>query len=300
MGAVNSSDFRNLVRSFLSSRRARISPEQAGFAVGGRRRVPGLRREEVALLAGVSTEWYIRLEKGHIAEISDDVLDAVAQALRLDGEERAYLFDLARSARSAQGGHLTSWPERKQPVPDQVQWMLDSITLSAAFVTNGHWDILASNALGKALFSPMFESVTTRSAGITNVARFHFLDPGAPDFYADWATAATSIVALLLATGGRRPHDAGLQRLICDLTSESAEFGRRWATHDILIHHRGRKAFVHPDAGRTDLAYYSLDLPTADDAGLILTTYTAEPGSASEDRLRFLASWTAPDPVGRP
>src|SRR5690242_16236058 len=162
-------DNRAEIREFLASRRAKVSPEQVGLpAGGGKRRVPGLRREEVAVLAGVSTEWYTRLEKGHIVGVSEDVLAAVARALRLDEEERTYLSHLARASRPA-GCPVPLRPEA--PLPAQVQWMLDAMTLSPAFVTNGRWDVLAANALGRALYSPL--------NGQVNIARYHFLDAGA-------------------------------------------------------------------------------------------------------------------------
>ncbi|GAA2568239.1 helix-turn-helix transcriptional regulator [Winogradskya consettensis] len=282
---MTKNDTRADVRDFLASRRARLSPAQVGLPSGTRRRVPGLRREEVAVLAGVSTEWYTRLEKGHIAEVSDEVLNAVARALQLDAEEKTYLSDLARLARPAEKG----CPRRSRPaeLPPQVQWMLDAMTMSPAFVTNGRWDVLASNALGRALYAPVLGDGQ-------NIARFHFLDPGAHDFYADWETAATTIVSLLRADAGRNPCDRDLRALVGELSTVSPEFRTRWAAHDILLHNRGTKTFLHPDAGVIELAYCSLELPTGDGSQL-LTTYTAEPGSPSEDKLRLLASWTAPE-----
>lgn len=190
-------DNRDDIRDFLASRRARITPEQVGLPPGGgRRRVPGLRREEVAVLAGVSTDWYTRLEKGHISGVSEDVLEAVARALQLDDAERTYLFDLARAARPTK---RTPPRRRKQAkVRPRVQWMLDSMTSSAAFVRNGRMDILAINPLGRALYSPMF--VDERKPA--NLARFHFLDPSAQDFVPDWDGAANITVALLRAEAG--------------------------------------------------------------------------------------------------
>ena len=200
--SVDGVDNRSDIRDFLASRRARITPEQAGLLPGGgRRRVPGLRREEVAVLAGVSTDWYTRLEKGHIAGVSEDVLEAVARALQLDEAERTYLFDLARAAARPTARHSAA---RKAPIQPRVQWMLDSMTGSAAFVANGRLDILATNTLGWALHSPLFDN-PRRPA---NFARFQFLDPRARDFYEDWEGAANITVALLRAEAGRDPHDA--------------------------------------------------------------------------------------------
>jgi transcriptional regulator with XRE-family HTH domain len=280
-------DNRSDIRDFLTSRRARITPQQAGLLPGGgRRRVPGLRREEVAVLAGVSTDWYIRLEKGHIAGVSEDVLEAVARALQLDEAERTYLFDLARAA--AKPARAPQRRSRTQIQP-RVQWMLDSMTGSAAFVANGRLDIVASNSLGWALHAPMFD-VPGRAA---NFARFQFLDPRARDFYPDWDGASRITAALLRAEAGRRPHDAQLRELVGELSTVSEEFRTRWAAHDVRIHHNGAKQFRHPVVGTLDLGYCTLALPAEDAADLRLTIYTAEPGSPSEDGLKLLASWAA-------
>jgi transcriptional regulator with XRE-family HTH domain len=280
-------DNRSDIRDFLATRRARITPEQAGLLPGsGRRRVPGLRREEVAVLAGVSTEWYTRLEKGHIAGVSEDVLEAVARALQLDEAERTYLFDLARAAIKP-----TRSPQRRSSahVQPRVQWMLDSMTGSAAFVANGRLDIVAANSLGRALHSPLF-GAPRRPA---NFARFQFLDPRARDFYPDWEGAANITVALLRAEAGRFPGDAQLRELVGELSTVSEEFRTRWAAHNVRIHHNGAKQFHHPVVGTVDLNYCTLDLPTEDRSDLRLTIYTAEPGSPSEDALKLLASWAA-------
>jgi transcriptional regulator with XRE-family HTH domain len=281
-------DNRSDIRDFLTTRRAKLTPEQAGLpAGGGRRRVAGLRREEVAVLAGVSTEWYTRLEKGHISGVSDDVLEAVARALQLDEAERIYLFDLARAARPA---NRTPRRRRKQAeVRPRVQWMLDSMTGSAAFVRNGRMDILAINALGRALYSPMFADDRTPA----NIARYQFLDPTAQDYFPDWDGAANVTVALLRAEAGRDPHNKELRQLIGELSTLSDEFRARWAAHNVRIHRTGRKQFHHPVVGLVDLVYHSLDLAADDDWVLDLTIYTAEPGTPSEDRLKLLASWAA-------
>lgn len=279
-------DNRSDIRDFLTSRRARITPEQAGLLPGGgRRRVAGLRREEVAVLAGVSTDWYIRLEKGHIAGVSEDVLEAVARALQLDEAERQYLFDLARAAKPAR----TPQRRSKARIKPQVQWMLDSMTGSAAFVANGRLDIVATNTLGWALHFPLFDN-PRRSA---NFARFQFLDPRARDFYRDWNGAANITVALLRAEAGRRPDDAGLRELVGELSTVSEEFRTRWAAHNVRIHHNGSKHFHHPVVGGIDLTYSTVDLPSEDASDLRLTIYTAEPGTPAEDGLKLLASWAA-------
>ncbi|WP_369138702.1 helix-turn-helix transcriptional regulator [Modestobacter versicolor] len=283
-------DNRSDIRDFLTTRRARITPQQAGLLPGGgRRRVPGLRREEVAVLAGVSTDWYTRLEKGHIAGVSEDVLAAVARALQLDEAERVYLLDLARAARP------TRTPQRRSraAIEPRVQWMLDSMTGSAAFVANGRLDIVATNTLGRALHAPMFDG-PRRPA---NFARFQFLDPQARDYYPDWAGAANVTVALLRAEAGRRPHDTQLRELVGELSTVSDEFRTRWAAHDVRIHHNGAKQFRHPVVGGLDLTYCTLELP-AGHPGLRLTIYTAEPGTPSEDGLKLLASWAATRSTG--
>ena len=286
-------DNRSDIRDFLASRRARITPEQAGLLPGGgRRRVPGLRREEVAVLAGVSTDWYIRLEKGHIAGVSEDVLEAVARALQLDEAERIHLFNLARAAKPARASQRRG----KAQIPPRVQWMLDSMTGSAAFVANGRLDILATNTLGRALHAPMFDD-PRRPA---NFARFQFLDPRARDYYQDWDAAANVTVALLRTEAGRDPLRQGPAR------------ARRRAVHRErgVPHPLGRAQRPHPPLrgqavppsrrrrARADLPHRR---PAhADHGKLALTMYTAEPGTPSEDALKLLASWAATDATPTP
>ena len=289
---ANPSDNRSDIRDFLAIRRARLTPEQVGLPTGGnRRRVAGLRREEVAVLAGVSTDWYTRLEKGHIAGVSEDVLEAVARALQLDEAERLHLFDLARAAKPSRA------PQRRgrARVEPRVQWMLDSMSGSAAFVANGRMDILAANTLARALYSPVFDD-PRRPA---NIARFQFLDPRARDYHTDWDGAANVTVALLRTEAGRDPHDRDLRELVGELSTVSEAFRTRWAAHDVRIHHAGAKQFRHPAVGTLELVYHSLDLPTQDHGKLTLTVYTAEPGSPSEDALKLLASWAATDAAVR-
>ncbi len=279
-------DTRSETRDFLTSRRARITPEEVGLPSYGSRRVPGLRREEVATLAGVSVDYYNRLERGNLGGASESVLDALAGALRLDEAERAHLFDLARSSHPSARGRRRSTKPNVRP---SVQWMLDSMTGSAAFVADGRLDILATNTLGWALHSPLFAG-PRRPA---NFARFQFLDPNAHDFYLDWEKAANITVALLRAEAGRRPHDAQLRELVGELSTVSEEFRTRWAAHNVRIHHSGAKQFHHPVVGTVDLDYCTLDLPAEERSDLRLTIYTAEPGSPSEDGLKLLASWAA-------
>ena len=281
---------RGEIRAFLASRRAKITPAQAGLPTSPRRRVAGLRREEVAVLAGVSTEWYTRLEKGHIAGVSEDVLDAVARALRLDDDERTYLFDLARSSRRAS---RTPTRRRDVEIPPRVHWLLDSMTMSSAFVRNGRTDVVAGNPLARALLAPMFDSTTIDKHGRPNIARYIFLDPGAQDFFVDWDAAGKNTAALLRAEVGREPRDRALRELIGELSTLSPEFRSHWAAHDVLIHHDGIKRLQHPDVGHLELTFQSLDLPLPGRAVHDLVIYTAEPGTASEDRLKLLASWAA-------
>ncbi|MEV5104092.1 helix-turn-helix transcriptional regulator [Streptomyces massasporeus] len=284
------SDNRADIRDFLARRRARLTPEQVGLPAGGRRRVPGLRREEVAVLAGVSTEWYTRLEKGHIGGVSEDVLDAVARTLQLTEDERTYLFDLAKAA---QPGPATRRRRKPVEIPPRVQWLLDSITLSAAFVTNGRLDMVATNALARALFAPMIDSAVTSERGRPNFARFYFLERGSHEFVDDWDAAAKITVALLRAEAGRFPNDRALRELVGELSTVSDEFRTRWAAHNVRIHHGGVKRFHHPEAGFLELTYQPMDLPVSVHEAHSLTIYTAEPGTAYEDRLKLLASWAA-------
>ncbi|MEU6751261.1 helix-turn-helix transcriptional regulator [Spirillospora sp. NPDC046719] len=289
----NRADNRSEIRGFLTSRRARLAPERVGLPTSRRRRVPGLRREEVAALAGVSTEWYTRLEKGHIGGVSEDVLEAVARALLLDEDERTYLLDLARAARPAR---RAARRRRRNDVeiPASVQWMVDSMTMAPAFVRNGRLDIVASNALCRALYSPMFDSGTTADRGCANFPRYFFLDPGSSHFFVDWEEGAKATVAVLRAEAGREPHDRALRELVGELSTLSPEFRTMWASHDVRIHHGGVKRLDHPEVGRLELAFRSLNLPLAQGAVHDLTVYAAEPGTPSEDRLKVLASWTAP------
>ena len=286
-------DNRMEVREFLATRRAKISPEQAGVPLySHRRRVPGLRREEVAQFAGVSTDYYTRLEKGNLGGASDSVLDAIAGALQLDDAERAHLFDLARAAR----GTAAREPRRRgQPrVRLSMQRVLESMATAPAFIRNGRLDVLAVNPLGRALYAPVFDD-TVRTA---NLARFCFLDPRADDFYPDWDEAANTTVALLRTEAGRAPCDRALTELVGELATRSDAFRTRWAAHNVRLHRTGAKHFHHPVVGDLSLAFDAMELPA--DSGLTLTAYTAEPGTASAEKLSLLASWSAPIPEPGP
>jgi transcriptional regulator with XRE-family HTH domain len=273
------------VSEFLTSRRARITPEQAGLHSYGGRRVPGLRREEVAVLAGVSVPYYTRLERGDLNGVSEGVLEAVARALQLDDAERTHLHDLARAAHPA-----PARPRRRrarQRVRPEVHWTLDAITGAAAFVGNDRLDLLAENALGRALYSELF----AMPARPVNMARFVFLDPRAEATYGDWDRIATETVAILRSAAGRDPFDRDLSDLVGELATQSETFRTRWATHDVRFHNSGVKHFNHPVVGELQLAFNRLEL--AADPGLTIFTYAAEPGSRSEEALRFLGSWAA-------
>ena len=276
-------DVRKEASEFLRSRRAKVTPDQVGLpAWGVRRRVQGLRREEVALLAGVSVEYYVRLERGNLAGVSDSVLDAVASALRFDEAERAHLFDLARACESHhRAGHQ---PGRTARPP--VQWLLDSMPDTAAYVRNARTDILASNTLGRALYAPVFDM-----PGRPNIARFLFLDPRGPEFFIEWQKVAAESAALLRTLAGENPYDKGLTQLVGELSTRSELFRSLWATHDVRQHFTGVKKFHYPIAGDLTLSYESL-APTADPA-LRLNAYVAEPGTESAQRLALLASWAA-------
>ena len=278
-------DTRTEIREFLTARRARITPDQVGLPDYGARRVPGLRREEVAVLAGVSVPYYTRIERGDMSGASESVLQALARALQLDDAERAHLFDLARAAQPRVA------PPRRRRARDEVrpsvQHILDAITGAAAFVRNGRLDILAANALGLALYSEMFASAGPPA----NSARFIFFDPRSQDFYADWDKAANDTVAVLRAEAGRDPYDRGLSDLVGELSTRSDAFRTRWARHDVRQHITGIKHFHHPVVGDVSLTYDRLEL--AADPGLTMFAYTAEPGSKSAEALSLLGSWAA-------
>ena len=273
------------IRDFVTSRRARITPEQAGLRSFGSRRVPGLRREEVAVLAGVSVPYYTRLERGDMSGVSESVLEALARALELDDAERAHLFDLARAAQPT-----VARPRRrraKQRVRPEVQWTLEAITGAAAFVGNARLDILAANELGRALFSEMYAG----PARPVNNARFVFLDPRAEAFYGEWERVAGECVAILRWAAGRDPYDRVLSDLVGELATQSEAFRSRWAAHDVRFHNTGVKRFHHPVVGDLTLTFETMELSA--DPGLMLFVYTAEVGSKSEEALNLLASWTA-------
>jgi transcriptional regulator with XRE-family HTH domain len=278
-------DTRSEIREFLTSRRAKLTPDQVGLPAYGPRRVPGLRREEVAVLAGISAPYYTRLERGDMHGVSESVLAALARALMLDDAERGHLFDLARAAQPATA------PRRRRPARERirpsVQHILDAITGAAAFVRNDRLDLLAANPLGHALYSVMF----TDAVRAPNSARFIFLDPRAHNLYTHWDRAADDVVAVLRASAGRDPHDRDLTDLVGELSTQSDDFRTRWARHDVRQHITGIKHYHHPVVGDLDLTYDRLDLVA--DPGLTIFTLTAEPGTRSAEGLNLLGSWTA-------
>lgn len=277
-------DNRAEVRQFLTSRRAKLTPDAVGLPPGTNRRVPGLRRSEVALLAGVSNEYYAKLERGQIAGASESVLFALAQALLLDDAERAHLFDLARAA--AHGPARSRRKTAPITVRPSMQQMLDSITGGAAMVRNGRMDIIAVNALGRAM-----QSLALESPGDGNLARFAFLDPRAHDFHPNWDKAADITVGILRTEAGRDPYDRELQDLVGELSTRSDEFRTRWGAHDVRQHGAGVKQFVHPVVGELELGYE--DLQFVQHPGLTFLVYFPQPGSDSFDRMQLLAAWQA-------
>ena len=281
-------DNRVEVREFLISRRAKITPQQAGLPEVGTRRVPGLRRGEVAALAGVSIEYYSKLERGSLAGASASVLDAIARALQLDDAERTHLFHLAHAADGTSaimrpGRRTTRWMPRPT-----LQWALDAITTGPAIVRNGRMDLLATNHLGRAMHSSLYES---NPAGNPNFTRYTFLDDDSHRFYPNWDLAADTCVAILRTEAGRDPHDKGLHDLVGELSTRSEDFRRRWSTHNVRLHGAGTKQFHHHVVGDLTLAYESLDMVA--EPGLTMTIYAAEPNSPTADALALLASWAA-------
>jgi transcriptional regulator with XRE-family HTH domain len=269
------------LRDYLRSRRARISPAEAGLPTAPNRRVPGLRREEVAMLAGVCVDYYVRLERGRDINVSEAVLDAVARALRLDDTERGHLFTLARRR-----------PTRRRPTPPQrvrpsLRRIVEGMTDLPAILVGHRSDILASNRLAHALYTD-FGVLPRRER---NMARYLFLDESARDLHGDWAGVARSTVAGLHLYAGNHPDDPRLAELVGELSVRDKDFRRWWADHDVVRRASGTKSYHHPIAGDLTLDYEVFH-PT-EDPDLLLGLYSPQPGSPSEHALRLLASWTA-------
>lgn len=274
------------ISEFLTSRRAKVTPEQAGLpAYGTNRRVSGLRREEVALLAGISVEYYTRLERGAATGVSESVLDGVASALQLDDAERMHFENLIRAA------DAPSVAGRRRPARTTVrpglQRVLDSMAGAPAYVRNGRSDLLSANALGRALYAPVFDM----AEAVPNVARYVFLSPTAQDFFTDFDRVESEAVAILRAEAGRDPHDKQLTLLVGELSTRSERFRQLWARHDVSLHRTGSKRLHHPIVGDLTLSYEAFDLPA--DPGQRINVYTAEPGSPDAESLGLLASWAS-------
>lgn len=274
------------VRDFLTSRRGRLTPERAGIIGGGRRRVPGLRREEVAMLARVSTDYYVRMERGNLSGVSQEILDAVAAALRLSDVETEHLHDLARATASESAVRSPQSPAIATLRPS-LQRMLDAVTGAAAYVSNPRQDLIATNPLARALFSPVLDDPAVHG----NIARFIFLSTASRPFYPDWNDAARNTVAAIRFAAAQNPHDKPLTNLIGELVTRSDDFRHRWAAHEVRSHTAGNKRIVHPDVGDLDVVYERVDLPGTESWQIFI--YTVEPNSPSEERLRLLGSLAA-------
>lgn len=270
------------------TRRARVSPDAAGIPAGSNRRVEGLRRSEVASLAGVSVEYYSKLERGAIAGASGAVIEAVSRALQLSDAEHSHLLDLARNADGipSSGRHRRRSSKVGPPRPS-LEWALASITDAVAVVRDQRQNLLAFNDLGKAFYSPLIGD----GGRVPNFARFQFLDPAAHDFYPDWDLFADMCVAVIRAEAGRDPHDKGIQDLVGELSTRSEHFRTLWAAHNVRTHGSGTKRFHHPIVGDLTLVFEELAITA--EPGQVLLIYSAEPGSPSAERLRLLASWAA-------
>jgi transcriptional regulator with XRE-family HTH domain len=273
------------VREFLISRRAHVTPDQAGLPdYGGNRRVPGLRREEVAALAGVSLDYYTQLERGNIRGASESVLNAIAQALQLNDVEREHLFDLARTTPAARGRRLA-----KPSVRPSVQRVLDNLAVPAV-AFSAQQNLIAANLMGRALFAPHFE------AEKPNMARFIFLDPRARDFYVDWPLARSMTAAMLRLEAGRDPLNHDLTALIGELSTLSPQFRQDWAEQDVHEHRTGQKIYRHPEVGEMDITFDVFELPG--EPGLAICTYSVEEGTPSADKFALLASWAVTQEFG--
>ncbi|WP_406478210.1 helix-turn-helix transcriptional regulator [Streptomyces sp. NBC_01615] len=275
---------------FLRSRRARVTPERAGLAEDGRaRRVPGLRRDEVARLAGVSTEYYTRLEQGRAGNPSPEVVESLARVLQLDFAEREHLTDLL--ARPTPARRTPTAPQRVRP---GLHLMLQTLEHVPAFVLGRRTDVLASNRLARAVLTDFDALPATQR----NLARYYLLDPEARERVGDWARIAAETVAILRLEAGRHPHDRRLADLVGELTLRSPEFTDWWNDHRVLRRTHGSKHYHHPLVGDLHFAYESFQPPG--DPDQTLCVYNVEPGSATAEALRLLSSWTAPEPTGTP
>ena len=282
-------DTQNAISEFLTTRRAKLTPAQVGLPdFGGRRRVPGLRREEVALVAGMSAEYYKRLERGNASGVSDSVIDGVSRALQLDDAEHAHPYDLIRAANAGAHPQKRQRPPRRLQVPPGLQQTINAMSTVPVFVQNGRLDAVATNALGRALFSEMLDAARPPA----NAARFIFLDARAQTFYREWEAQARQIVAVLRAEAGRSPYDRQLSDLVGELSTRSDLFRQLWGAHDVREHSTGTKNVHHPVVGDLDLTFQAMDL--ASDRGLQMIVFSGEPGSSTNERLQLLANLSRP------
>ncbi|MGD6740861.1 helix-turn-helix transcriptional regulator [Streptomyces sp. BH106] len=265
----------NHLGEFLRTRRAGLRPEDVGMASYGARRVAGLRREEVAVLAGVNADYYTRLEQGRERRPSAQVVDALSRALRLDADARTHLYRLAGATPDDRPSVHAA--ERVSPA---LRQLMDGYANTPAFVMNRTLDLLAVNALAEALYAP-FEPAD-------NLARMTFLDPAGRSFYADWDRAAQATVANLREATGFDPDNPRLRELVRTLTEHSAEFTRLWNAHTVRGKTQDAKHLLHPDVGALALTYQAFDVREA--PGQQLVIYHAEPGSPSAQSLNLLGS----------
>lgn len=276
------------IGEFLTSRRARITPEQVGLPVydATKRRVSGLRRQEVATLAGLSVDYYTQIERGKVNTVSENVLDAIARALQLDVAERSHLFDLHRNATISP---QRSRPRRTKTIRPMLQRTLDAMTVPA-FVRNTRQDLVGGNQLAHAFYSPLHpDPLRPDPDHPVNFVRFCFLDPRARQFYPDWEGMADSSVNLLRTDAGRDPYDRGISDLVGELSTRSEQFRTRWAKHNVRLHHTGTKTFHHPVVGDITVTYETMPIPA--DPGLVLTVYSPEPDTPSADAMTLLTTW---------
>ncbi|MET0887135.1 MAG: helix-turn-helix transcriptional regulator, partial [Mycetocola sp.] len=264
---------------FLSARRARLQPDDVGLPEGGRRRVPGLRREEVALLAGVSPAYYTRLEQGEGGRVSDEVAVALARALRLTHAETEHLVRLVDPR-----GQLLRDADAASTIRPALQGLLDTFVDVPAVIVGRRSDILAWNELGSAVF----EDLASLPRAERNWARLVFLHAPYRDLFVDWLQKASDVVGQLRMDAGYHPGDARLASLVGELAMTSPTFAQLWAQHDITERCNGVQRIEHPDVGRLELNAESFRVAGED---VSLVTYHAEPGTESHDRLRFLGSW---------
>ncbi|MFE7571549.1 helix-turn-helix transcriptional regulator [Streptomyces sp. NPDC057539] len=274
------------VQQFLTEMRARLTPEEAGVTVfGGERRVPGLRREEVAQLAGVSTAYYTRMERGNLRGVSESVLRSLARTLRMDKAETQHLFDLARAA--SEGIRTRRAKPRPVRLPQRAVQLIDTMSDVPALALSPLGDVLAANALGRALFPHLFPD----NDQPLNHTRYLFRDERAREFYVDWERDAHHVVSALRLLAGRDPSDPVLMALVGELATHRPEFRAWWAGHTVAAHAAGTKAIRHPVVGELTVAYETLALGSAPDVRIV--TYLTDPGTPSADALALLRSWIA-------